>query len=74
MKPTFEVYIGPTCILTNLLRVHNLDANCSKIATCAWSRFLEDLVVAQLVKTFSAFYEIRRFINVLTTALYWTLS
>jgi hypothetical protein len=33
-----------------------------------WSRVLEKLMVTQLVKKFPAFYGIRRFITVFTTA------
>jgi hypothetical protein len=37
----------------------------------SWALF-ENPVVAQLIKNFSAFYGIRKFITVLTTARIWT--
>jgi len=40
-----------------------------------WSRgFLKKLIVAHVVKKFSAFYVIRRFIIMFSRVLYWTLS
>jgi len=38
------------------------------------SVFLENLIVAQLVKKFVAFYETQRFITMSTAPRYWTLS
>jgi len=48
--------------------------NYNEIELTPWSRLLEKLIVAQLVKKFLAFYGIWRFITVFTRGCHWTLS
>jgi hypothetical protein len=68
----------PVPILYQKLKPNDSLLCCSSTALTdwltPWSTFVEKLKFTVIFTKFSAFYEVRRFIAVFTTALHWSLS